>query len=121
MANKTGPTNIVLQELIQGLRKESASSKAGLWSRLANDLEKSTRNRRVVNISRIARNTKPNETVVVPGKVLGSGNLPHSIVVAAWAFSDVAKERIEKAKGKAITITELLKNKPKVSEVKILG
>ncbi len=118
---RTGPTNIVLQELIQGLRKESASSKAAVWSRIANDLEKSTRNRRVVNISRIARNTKPNETIVVPGKVLGSGHLAHSVVVAAWSFSDSAKELIENAKGKAITIEELLKKKPKASEVKILG
>ena len=45
-------------------------------------------------------------------KLCCSINLPHSIVVAAWSFSETAKDRIEKAKGKAITITELLKNKP---------
>jgi large subunit ribosomal protein L18e len=118
---RTGPTNPVLQELIQSLRKESTTSQAALWDRVADDLEKPTRQRRVVNISRIARYTKPNETVVVPGKVLGSGALPHSIVVAALAFSDGAKSRIEQAKGKAITIEQLLKQKPKTKDLRLLG
>ena len=110
-----------MQKLIQSLRKESTTSQAALWDRVADDLEKSTRQRRVVNISRIARNTQPNETVVVPGKVLGSGALPHSVVVAALAFSEGAKERIEQAKGKALTIEQLLKQKPKARDLKLIG
>lgn len=108
-------------QLIKSLRAESASSQAALWKRVADDLEKPTRQRRVVNISRLARYTKPNETIVVPGKVLGSGNLPHSIVVAALDFSTGAKEQIAQANGKAITISELLKQKPKAQDVRILG
>ncbi len=118
---RTGPTNPVLQELIQSLRKESTISQAALWDRVADDLEKPTRQRRVVNVSSISRYTKPNETVVVPGKVLGSGLLAHSVVVAALSFSDGAKERIEQAKGKAITIEQLLKQKPKAKDLKLLG
>ena len=116
-----GSTNPVLQELIKSLRQESNSSQAALWGRVADDLEKPTRERRVVNIGRIARNTKPNETVVVPGKVLGSGLLPHSVVVAALSFSSGARERIEQAKGKALTIEQLLKQKPKAKDLRILG
>ncbi len=118
---RTGPSNPVLQELIQSLRKESTTSQAALWDRVADDLEKPTRQRRVVNISRIARFTKPNETIVVPGKVLGSGALSHSVVVAALSFSDGAKDRIEQAKGKALTIEQLLKQKPKAKDLKLLG
>jgi len=121
MTKRTGPTNPVMQQLIQSLRQESASSKASLWSRIADDLEKPTRQRRVVNISRLARYTKPNEMIVVPGKVLGSGALPHSIVVAALDFSAGAKERITEAKGKALTISELLKQKPKAKDLKLIG
>lgn len=113
--------NPVTQELIQSLRKEGSSSKAGLWSRIADDLERPSRQRRVVNISRIARFTKPNETVVVPGKVLGSGALPHSIVIAALSFSSGARERIEQAKGKALSLEEFLKQKPKAKEVRVIG
>lgn len=103
------------------MRKESTISNAALWDRVADDLEKPTRQRRVVNISRIALHAKPNETVVVPGKVLGSGALPHGVVVAALSFSSGAKNRIEEAKGKALTIEQLLKQKPKAKDLKLLG
>jgi len=118
---RTGPTNPVLQQLIMSLRKESTTSKAPLWDRIADDLEKPTRERRAVNISRLARFTKPNETVVVPGKVLGSGAMPHSIIVAALGFSAGAKERIEAAKGKALTLDALIKTKPKAKDLKLIG
>lgn len=118
---RTGPSNPVLKELIQSLRKESTSSKAALWDRVADDLEKPSRHRRVVNVSCISRFTKPNETVVVPGKVLGSGAVAHSVVVAALSFSQGARERIEQAKGKAITIEQLLKQKPKARDLRLLG
>ena len=117
----TGPTNPVLQQLITSLRKESTSSKAALWDRVADDLEKPTRERRVININKLARFTKPNETILVPGKVLGSGELPHRLVVAALTFSEGARERIEAAKGKALTIEQLLQQKPKAKDLKVLG
>lgn len=117
----TGPSNPVLQQLIGALRKESTSSKAALWDRIADDLEKPTRLRKVVNIDKLARFTKANETIVVPGKVLGSGALPHSIIVAALDFSAGARERIESAKGKALSIEQLLKQKPKAKDLKVMG
>ena len=58
---------------------------------------------------------------MVPGKVLGSGALQHSVVVAALSFSTGAKERIEQAKGKALTIEQLLQQKPKAKDLKLLG
>ena len=118
---RTGPSNIHMRELIAHLRKESTSQKAGLWSRIAEDLELPTRKRRIVNLSRLSRFTKANETVIVPGKVLGSGVLEHGLVIAALSFSEGAKERIEQAKGKCITIAELLKQNPKGKDVRIIG
>ncbi|PIN75425.1 50S ribosomal protein L18e [Candidatus Woesearchaeota archaeon CG10_big_fil_rev_8_21_14_0_10_37_12] len=119
--SRTGPTNPVLRELIQNLRKESSTAKSGVWKRLADDLEKPTRRRRAVNISRIGRYSKPNEVIVVPGKVLGSGVLPHAVIVAALSFSEGAREQIENVKGKTLTIEELLSKKPKISELRIIG
>jgi large subunit ribosomal protein L18e len=103
------------------LRKEGSTQKAGIWSRIAEDLALPTRKRRVVNLSRLNRHTKANETVIVPGKVLGSGMLEHSIVIAAYSFSNGAKERIEQAKGKCISIQELVKQNPKGKDVRIIG
>ncbi len=118
---RTGPTNEHARALIVNLRKEGATQKAAIWSRIAYDLEQPTRKRRIVNLSRLSRFTKANETVIVPGKVLGSGNLDHSLVIAAFSFSDGAKERIEQAKGKCLTIHELLKQNPKGKDVRIIG
>ena len=46
--------------------------------------------------------------VVVPGKVLASGEINGSFTVAALNFSEVAKEKITKAGGKAITLRDLM-------------
>lgn len=116
-----GTTNNNLKELVSGLKKHSYSQEAGIWKRIASDLEKPSRSRRVVNLSRINRFTKENETIIVPGKVLGSGTINHSIVIAALAFSDNARQQIEKANGKCITISELTKQNPKGKDVKVIG
>ncbi len=119
--NRTGPTNPELKELILELRKVSYTEKAKIWKRIADDLEKPTRNRRAVNINRINQHTKKNEIIVVPGKVLGTGNLDHNITIAAFSFSEGAKKIITDAKSKAITIEELLKKNPKGKDIRIIG
>ena len=121
MTKRTGPTNEHVQILIGALRKESTTSKSALWDRIADDLEKPTRSRREVNLSKLARYTKPNETIVVPGKVLGAGAINHSLVVAALGFSTPARVQIEKTAGRAITIQELLKQNPKGKDIRIIG
>jgi large subunit ribosomal protein L18e len=83
------------------------------------ELSRATRQRRAVNISRINRYTKSGDTIVVPGKVLSAGELKHAVTVAAWKFSKQAEEKIRKAKGKAISIPELMKMKTR--KVKIIG
>ena len=117
---KMGTDNINLQNLVSELKRKSIDEKVAIWKRIATDLEKPTRKRRVVNLSRINRNTKENDTVVVPGKVLGGGELNHRVVVAAYQFSDSALDKINKV-GKAMTITELMKENPKASKVRIIG
>jgi large subunit ribosomal protein L18e len=67
------------------------------------------------------RYTKEGETVVVPGKVLGAGKMDHPIYVAAFAFSERARLKILKAKGKCLSILELVKRNPKGTNVKIIG
>ena len=117
---RTGPTNLQLKSLISELRKLSSKEKCRIWKRIAEDLEKPTRKRREVNINRLNMHTENGETVIVPGKVLGIGNLDHKINVAAFRFSEEAMEKINKI-GKAIKIEELMKSNPKGKGVKIIG
>ncbi len=121
MAVRTGPTNPVLQHLILELRKQGSMQNVPLWKRIADDLEKPTRQRRAVNLSRISRFTEENETVIVPGKVLGSGMLNHKLTIAAFSFSSGALEKINKVNAKAISINELMKEPVAGKRVRILG
>ncbi|MCB9362204.1 50S ribosomal protein L18e [Candidatus Woesearchaeota archaeon] len=118
---RTGPTNSELLGLIQQLKTVSIKEKAGIWKQVATELEKPTRQRRVVNVSRLNHVTVADNTVVVPGKVLGTGVLNHKMTVAAYSFSTTAKAQIEKVKGKAISISDLLKENPKGKNVRIIG
>ena len=92
-----------------------------LFKRLATELEKSTRNRRVVNLSRISRYTQENDVIVVPGKVLGTGLLNHSLTIYAYKYSDGALEKINNAKARANKINDLIKEEIKGKKIKIIG
>lgn len=118
---RTGPTNPNLRELVTELKKISSEKKINLWKRVALDLEKPTRQRCVVNLSKISRHTKENETIVVPGKVLGSGLLNHKLTIAAYSFSNNALEKINNARAKAIKISELMREQIKGKRVRIIG
>ncbi|MBU1201818.1 MAG: 50S ribosomal protein L18e [Nanoarchaeota archaeon] len=109
-----------LTQLVSELKKNSIVNNVKIWKRVATDLEKPTRNKRIVNLYKIDKYAKPDETIVVPGKVLGTGDITKKVVVAAYVFSDSAYEKI-KAKGEAISIQELLKRNPKGKKVRILG
>jgi len=113
--------NPELIDLVRQMRERSSKAQAAIWRRLAELLSKSRRRRITVNLSRISRHTKAGETVVVPGKVLGAGKLDHPIKIAAFQFSKQAKQKIILAKGTCMTITELMKKKPKGSGIKIIG
>jgi large subunit ribosomal protein L18e len=118
---KTGPTNIHLKNLVRDLKKLHRKENAGLWKRLADELERPTRQRREVNLFTIDLTANDNETIVVPGKVLGEGELNKPVSVAAFKFSESAREKIVRAKGKILTIADLMKSNPKGKNVRILG
>jgi large subunit ribosomal protein L18e len=108
------------EALIHTLKRTSSEQQVPLWKRVAEDLEKPTRARRIVNIFKIDANTQDGDTIIVPGKVLGEGDLTKKITVVAFSFSDEARSKIQKS-GKVMTISELIKNNPKAAKVKILG
>ncbi len=121
MSKRTGPTNPILQSLINELKRRSNEQSIKLWKRVAIDLEKPTRQRRVVNLSSISRYTKENEIIVVPGKVLGAGSLNHRLTISAFQFSDGAKEKIEKAGAKIVPLLELSKENPTGKGIRVIG
>lgn len=118
---RTGPTHAQLRTLIIELRRHSLASDAPLWRRIADDLVRPTRMRRVVNLHRISRNTAPDDVVIVPGKVLSDGELDHKLTVAAFTFSKSAKEKIKSIGGTVATIDELMRSNAQGTKIKIIG
>ena len=117
---KIKATNPELVKLIQDLKKKSRENKTELWRSIAKRLSASNRSRIAVNVSRLNRYTKEGETIAVPGKVLGAGNPDHPMTVAAFAFSDLAKAKILKAKGKCLSIRDLMEKNPTGKNVKLM-
>ena len=110
-------TNQVLLDLVVELKKTATKNKVKIWKAVADELLKPTRRMREVNIDKINRVTKDKDTIVVPGKVLGTGDLDHNVTVAAFNFSQSAKTKL----GNILSIEELLKKNPKGTGVRIIG
>lgn len=108
------------RRLIEKLKLEGRGKKVNLWVRIAEELSKGRKNRRETNIWKINKYCKDGEFVLIPGKVLGYGNLEHKVNVVAFKFSKSAKEKIKSAGGEVISIEELLRRNPTGSKVKIL-
>jgi large subunit ribosomal protein L18e len=84
-------------------------------------LEGPRQNRSLVNVGEIARFTKDGSTVIVAGKVLGSGALDHKVDVAAFSFSQSAKTKISKSGGKCFSLGEFMGENKSVKDVVMLG
>ncbi len=120
-SKKLTKTDINLKKLIKTLKGIGRKEGSKLWRDIAERLSKPRRNQPKVNVYKLEKFTNNNETVVVPGKVLGVGNLSHKLTVSAFRFSELAKEKIADAKGKCISISDLANMNPKGSNVKIMS
>lgn len=117
--NKMARKNLQLGKLIDDLNRLGTKEKVSCWKRIASDLNKPTRRMAKVNLYKIEKVAKDSETVVVPGKVLANGELNKKVTVAAYQFSEVAKEKIQK-KAKWVSIREVMKSNPKGKKVRIM-
>ena len=106
--------------LINALKKTSTKHDVGIWKRVAELVARPARKRSAVNVGKIGRHTNAGDIVIIPGKVLGSGNLPHKVTVAALNASATAKSVIVDAGGSLISIDELLKKTPKGTGITII-
>lgn len=113
-------TNPRIMSLIGDLKSGSRENNAPIWRELAERMQGPKRGYAAVNVSRINRHTAAGETIVVPGKVLGAGELNHPVVVGAFDFSDVARSTITGAGGECLMIEELIARAPTGSNVRII-
>jgi len=117
---QTESTNPELIQLIKQLKKASRENDAPIWRDVAEQLSQSRSHRAAVNLSSVNRNTQRDDTIVVPGKVLGTGSLTHPITVAAFSISETAKAKLDAIQAKYVTIPELIAENQKGSNIKII-
>ncbi|MFO7967969.1 MAG: 50S ribosomal protein L18e [Archaeoglobaceae archaeon] len=114
---KSDPNLIrLIDELLDG----NATNDAPIWKDVAKKIANSRRNYAEVNISKIQKHSRDNEVLLVPGKVLGGGELSRVVSVAAMSFSETARRKIEGSGGKCLTIRELIEQNPSGSEVRVM-
>jgi len=107
--------------MVKDLKQASKKNEAPIWSRLAELAMKSSSSRRVVNLTRINKSTKENDVLFVPGKVLGTGNLSHKIILGSFSISTTAAQKIIKNGGKIMKYSDMIKKYPTGKDVIIFG
>ena len=116
MSSKTNPR---LTSLIADLKSTARDGGGEVWSDIAERLEKPRSTHAEVNLGRIERYARDDETVVVPGKVLGSGALRKEVTVAAVDFSSTARTKIDGV-GEAIELEQALEDDPGGANVRVI-
>lgn len=111
----------VIADTVWTLRMASKRTKAPLWKDVERRLLNSRSNRREVNVDKLAKFTKEGDVIIVPGKILGAGNLGHSVIVYAYSISKLASRKINEAGGQILALTDLIEKYPHGSGVKIIG
>ncbi len=110
-----GPSNHHNRVLIRDLWK----TKRRIWRKISKKLSGPSRLKIEANLYRINKKTKPNDVIVVPGKVLGMGELTHKLTISCLNCSDSAKKKIESSGSKLLSIEALLEQNPTGKNVKI--
>lgn len=113
-------TNPVLVDLIVELRKASQQSGAPIWEDVAERLERPARLWPQVNVEKVGAVSEGSSVVLVPGKVLSTGDPIKGLKVAAFAFSENARQKITAAGGKCLSISDAVKLVPSGKGVRII-
>lgn len=113
-------TNPRIHDLIAELKATARKHDAEIWADLAGRLERPRSSYAEVNIGRIERYAREDETVIVPGKVLGSGTLRKHVTVGAVDFSRSAEDKIE-AVGEACHLEELIARHPDGANLRVIA
>jgi len=117
---KSKVVNPQLRELITDLERMARKHDVPIWRRAAELLSRSKRSRVIVNVAELMRNTAEGEKIVIPGKVLGGGTARHTLTVAAFRFSPQAKQKLERADCRCVSILDVLKENPSGTGIRLL-
>ena len=121
MARTARKENSELVRLVGELRRTARTRRAAIWTAVADRLERSRHQTRPVNVGHLERLTHADETVIVPGKLLADGLLTKRLTVAAFAYSEEARSKVQAAGGVTLTLHDLVRSRPDGAGVRLLA
>ena len=104
--------NINLAETIIKIKKKNPD----VAKILVRPVRKSLR----VNLKDIESKAGDFKNILIPGKVLGAGNILKKIRVVALDFSEKAKEKMKNSGVSFATLTEEIKKNPELKDLKVI-
>ncbi len=110
-------TNSFLVETIILAKKQ----KAAKWVEIANLLALPRRQQIIKNLDEIEKQCKEGDTIIVPGKVLGKGDVSKRIRISAFSYSQEAREKLKAKKSEIVSIADEIKKNPKAEGIKVLS
>ena len=83
-------------DMLKVLKKASKENDAPIWAKVADFVQKSRSNQKIVNLTRINQTTEDGNAVVITGKILGTGNISHKVSVSSFSclVKGNAKEKL---------------------------
>ena len=110
-----------LVQLVKELKSASKKNEAPIWSKIAKNVLKSNSNKRTINLKKIDALTEDGSAVVISGKILGTGNLSHKVLVSSFSISNSAAKKIKKAGGEVLQFSDMIDRFPTGKGVRIIG
>ena len=114
-------TNQVALQTAWELKQASAKNDAPIWSKLAKLVLKPASAKKVVNLTKLNSVTKENDVVVVPGKILGTGNISHKITICSFSISNSAAKKIIDSGSQILSFSSMIEKFPTGKGVNIIG
>lgn len=105
------------QDLVETIILGKKKSK---WLEVSHLISAPRRTQIAINLDQINSQTKDNEVVIIPGKVLSEGELDKKVKIAALYFSSKALEKLKKAKIETLSIREEINKNPDAKNIKII-
>ena len=110
-----------LVQLVKELKSASKKNEAPIWSKIAKNALKSNSNKRTINLKKIDALTDDGNAVVISGKILGTGNLSHKVLVSSFSISNSAAKKIKESGGEVLQFSDMIDRFPTGKGVKIIG
>ncbi len=104
-------------EIVETIIKAKKNS---AWLEVADILSRPRKKSISINLDKIERESKEGDTMVVPGKVLGVGDISKKIRIVALSFSEEARKKLKEKNCEVVSILEEIKINPKAQGIRIL-